>query len=281
MSATSPADTNAVLLADLASEEATLWKGTSAEGVRLVEPAQGPALPASRRVLGASRRALGASPHAAWARLQKRFEPPLNAKEGKALGLEIEGDASGALLAIRLESPQHISYGAIADRYVRVDFTGRRQFTLVETESSRWSDYQWNDGKHFYGVYREQVNFGALETISLWLQDLPAGSDTKIRIGPIRALPLRPVPVKSPRLTINGQTLEFPVELAPGSWIEANGKEDSQVFGPKGELLGKVMPRGDWPTLRAGANSAGLGCSASGDSNPRARVTVFGYGEVL
>jgi len=281
MSAASPPNTNAVLLADLASEEATLWKGTSAEGVRLLEPAQGPALGASRPALTASRRALGASPHAAWARLQKRFEPPLNAKEGKALGLEIEGDASGALLAIRLESPQHISYGAIADRYVRVDFTGRRQFTLVETESSRWSDYQWNDGKHFYGVYREQVNFGALETISLWLQDLPAGSDTKIRIGPIRALPLRPVPVKSPRLTINGQTLEFPVELAPGSWIEANGKEDSQVFGPKGELLGKVMPRGDWPTLRAGANSAGLGCSASGDSNPRARVTVFGYGEVL
>jgi hypothetical protein len=288
MSAASPADTNSMLLADLGSEEASSWKRTSAEGVRLLEPAHGPELtayapapPAPPPALTALRPAPRASRPAAWAKLTKRFEPPLNAKAAKALGLEIEGDASGVLLAIRLESPQHLSYGAIADRYVRVDFTGRRHFTLVETESSRWSDYQWNDGKHLYGVYRELVNFQALESVSLWLQDLPAGRQTKIRVGPIRALPLQPVPVKSPRLTLNGQTLEFPVELAPGSWIEANGKDDSRVFGPKGEPLGKVIPRGDWPTLRAGSNSAGFGCSAAGESNPRARITVFEYGDLL
>jgi hypothetical protein len=219
--------------------------------------------------------------NSAWARLTKRFEPVLNAKEGKGLKVEIDGDGSGALLAIRLESPQHLSYGAIADRYVRVDFTGRRQYTLVETESSRWSDYQWNDGRHFYGVYRELVTFRALESVSLWLQDLPPGRETTIRVGPILALPLRPVAVKNPRLTINGHVLEFPVELVPGSWIEANSKDDCQVFGAKGEPLGKATPRGEWPTLRPGSNSAGFGCSAAGESNPRARITFLEYGDLL
>ena len=84
-----------------------------------------------------------------------RFSPLLNLKERQGLGVEIEGDGSGALLAIRLESPRAIAYGAIADRYINVDFIGRRFFSLAETESSRWSDYVWNDGKSPYNAYRE------------------------------------------------------------------------------------------------------------------------------
>jgi hypothetical protein len=273
------ADTNAVIIADLANDDAGNWKRTSAEGVRYtVASLTGTDSPLTTITATNT----GKVPrNAAWARLEKRFEPPLNAKEGKALAVEIDGDGSGALVAIRLECPQHISYGAIADRYVPINFTGRRTFTLVETESSQWSDYTWNDGKHLYGVYRELVNFGALESASIWLQNLPTGRETRIRIGPIRALPLRPTQVKNPRLTINGQTLELPVELAPGNWIEGNSMDDCLVYGQKGEALGKIVPRGDWPRLRNATKSAGFDCAEAGEIKPRARVTIFGYGDVL
>jgi len=280
VSAAPVSDTGALLLADFARETNHLVKSAGAEGVSFS------VLPADR---GAGQPGvtlcatnLGKVPRkAAWLRLEKRFDPPFDAKDAKALGLEIEGDGSGAMLAIRLESPQHLAYGAVADRYVTLDFTGRRRLTLVETESSRWSDYVWNDGKHLYGVYRELVNFGVLESVSLWLQNLPAGRETRVSVGPIHALPFRPVQVKNPRLTVNGHSLEFPIDLASGSWIEANSPADCRVYGPKGQDLGRVSPVGDWPKLPTGANSVSFSCGVPGEPGPRARVTAFCYGETL
>jgi hypothetical protein len=87
--------------------------------------------------------------------------------------------------------------------------------------------------------------------------------------------------VKNPKLTVNSQVLEFPIHLAPGSWIEGNGPDDCVVFGSKGESLGPVIPRGDWPVLRAGASPWQFSCGAGEGPKPRARVTVFSRGEAL
>ena len=152
---------------------------------------------------------------------------------------------------------------------------------LVETESKRWSDYVWNDGKGLYNVYRETINFSSVESVSVWLQNLPPGRETRIRIGPIRAIPLLSVAVKNPKITLAGNTVEFRVELASGSWIEGNGPDDCAVYGYKGEPLGKVSPRGDWPKLRAGVTPLNFSCEAGGGPLPRARVTVFADGEAL
>ena len=207
--------------------------------------------------------------------------PELNLKDRQALGVEIKGDGSGALLAIRLESPRAISYGAIADRYVNLDFTGRRTFTLVETESSRWSDYVWNDGKSLYNAYRETIDFGAVESLSVWLQNLPPGRETRCRIGPIRALPMRPGVVRNPKITVGGRTIEFPVELASGRWIECDGPDNCTAYGARGEPLGKITPHGDWPTLPAGVVPLHFSCEAGNAAGPRVRVTVFSRGDEL
>ena len=191
------------------------------------------------------------------------------------------GDGSGAVLAFRFECPSHIAYGAVADRYVTLDFTGRRQFTLVETESFRWSDYQWNDNKQLYHMYRETVNFGAIDSFSVWLQNLPAGHETKVLLSPIRALPLRATEVTNPKITVSGKTIEFAVKLAAGSWIEANGPGDCAVYGSKGEALGKITPIGDWPMLGAGASELQFSCEPGDGAQPRARVVTIANGEEL
>lgn len=278
--AAAPADGgHTIPLADLAREPREAWQQTTALGVGLtVSPAGDVAEDwAMLRATNAGK----VPRNAAWARLEKRFDPPLAAKEAKALSVEIEGDGSGALLAIRLESPRHIAYGAIADRYVTLDFVGRRRFTLVETESARWSDYVWNDGKHPYNAYRETIDFGALEKVSVWLQNLPQDRETRVRVGPIRAVPLKGVALTNPRFSLNGQSLEFPVALAPGSWIEGDGPDTCVAYDAKGESLGKVIPRGSWPILRAGGNAAAFAADATGEWPARARVTVFGQGDAF
>jgi hypothetical protein len=279
MAAAPAADSNAVAVADWTTETGGAWKKSSADGVSLTVR---PPLHNAGPMISIAATNTGKVPrNAAWAKLEKRFEPPLNAKEAKALCVEIEGDGSGALLAIRLESPHHLAYGAIADRYVQLDFTGRRQLTLVETESSRWSDYIWNDGKSLYGVYRETVNFGVIDCASVWLQNLDARRETKIRIGAIRAIPFCSVPVANPRITVNGQSLGFEIQLAPGSWIEGSGPEDCMAYGPKGEPLGKATPIGGWPKLPADVSSLKFDCGKIGGPGARARVTVFSHGGEL
>jgi hypothetical protein len=279
MSAAEPGDPQAFALPSPAPAGTADWKSSTAAGVAftLTTPA-GQTNPAA---LLLATNAGQVPRRAAWLRLDKSFAPPLNLKDRQALGFDVEGDGSGALLALRLESPRHTSFGALADRYLPLDFIGRRFVTLVETESTRWSDYTWNDGKSLYNAYRETMDFAAVEALSVWLQNLPPDRATQCRVGPLYALPLRAGRLKDPRLTVAGKTLEFPVELPSGSWLEARGPEDCAAYGPKGEPLGKITPRGAWPQLPVGAAPLQFAAQPAGPPAARARVTIFTHGDDL
>lgn len=269
---------NSVLLADMGGSSSRQWRATNARGVSFAVGGDGGAHGFATIVATNS----GEVPrNAAWARLERRFEPPLNAADQKALRFEVEGDGSGALLAVRIESPRHMCYGAIADRYLMLDFKGRRNVALVETESERWSDFVWQDGKHAYNVYRETINFGAIESVSVWLQNLPANQSVRVSLGPVHGVPLLQVPVENVRLSVNGQTVLFPVTIKSGSWIEGNGVEDCMVYGPNGETLGKAVPQGEWPKLRNGVNQLRLTCQSGEGAAARVRVRVVALGDAL
>jgi hypothetical protein len=219
--------------------------------------------------------------NAAWARLDRKLEPCLNLKGHEAVGLWVDGDGQGQILAVRLESPRHISYGAVADRYITVDFAGRRQFTLVETESARWSDYAWKDGKGLYNVYRETIDFGTVEAVSIWYNNLPTGQQARCVIGAVKALRMVPCAVKNPTVTINGETVAFPVDMPSGSYLEFNSGNDCVLYGPKGEVIASVSPEGPVPLLRVGENQIQFSCEAPDGPAPRARITVSAHGQPL
>ncbi len=219
--------------------------------------------------------------NAAWARLDRKLEPCLNLKGREAIGVWVEGDGRGEIIAIRLESPRHISFGAIADRYITVDFTGRRLFTLVETESTRWSDYVWNDGKGLYNVYRETIDFGNVESVSLWYNNLPKDHQVRCVVGPVKAMPMVACTVKNPAITINGQTIVFPVEMPSGSYLELGTSGDCVLFGSKGEEIARVLPKGSIPLLSAGSNQIRFSSDAADGPAPRVRLTVSSHGQPL
>jgi hypothetical protein len=276
MSAGSNDAPGAVVLGSLAGEDAANWKASAARGVVASHAALDSASPGA--FITATNRGQ-VERRAAWACYRKQFKPALNLKPCQALGLWIDGDGSGEIVSVRLESPQHLAFGAVADRYVTVDFTGKRWFTLVETESARWSDYTWDDGKGLYNLYRETIDFGAVESIAVWCQNLPSGKQVKCGLGPIQALPMLPGTLNDPAVTIDGVTTTFPGELTSGSWLECNGPEDCALYGSKGELLGKVSLSGRLPALRAGQNQVQFSCASGKGPSPRAKVTVFSLGE--
>ena len=281
MSAKSYDDPANVVLADLSDAEAFTGPPRAADGVtvKLSRAAESNgSRPAGTLTASNSGKV---ARNAAWARLDRRFDPCLNLKDHQALGVWVEGDGLGEIIAIRLESPRHISYGAVADRYITVDFTSKRIFTLVETESLRWSDYVWNDGKWLYNVYRETIDFGTVESVSIWYNNLPKDRQVKCLIGPIKALPMLPCTVKNPTIRLNDKTLSLPVEIQSGSRVELDGSGGFIVFGSKGETLATGAVDGAPPVLRKGQNHVRFSCGQTDGPPPRVKVTVISHGDLL
>ncbi|MFA6471644.1 MAG: hypothetical protein WCU00_06340 [Candidatus Latescibacterota bacterium] len=219
--------------------------------------------------------------NASWTRLDKNFQPILDLSKNQAFGVWVYGDGLGEILGFRLDSPNYISYGALCDRYLTIDFTGWRYCELVETESSRWDDYSWNDGKGGYNIYRETIDFGKVESFGLWMNNVPAGKDVRCIVSPIKALPMVKTTLRNPSVIIGGKKIVFPVEMTSGSYIEYFSQDDCKLYGPNGEFISSVKPQGSAPVLVPGKNKVTFSCTGQAGFIPRANVTVIGYGEPL
>jgi hypothetical protein len=204
----------------------------------------------------------------AWANRQWKFSPSLDLKQRQAIGVWINGDGNGEILNFRLESPEHLAYGAVADHYVTVDFNGWRYIELVETESERWSDFIWDDGKSLYNVYRENIHFDAIESFSVWYNNLAAGKKVTCQLSPIKAIPMVSGTFSHLKLRINGQEIIFPVAMVSGDFLEFNSAHDCIHYGPKGQQKGTVQPIGTVPNLRHGVNDIILECTSADGKTP-------------
>lgn len=219
------------------------------------------------------------TPQASWTMAETTFDPPLNLSQEQALGVWVHGDGQQQVLNVQLKSPPHISH-AIGDHYIPIDFNGWRYFELVEPEGARHADYQWPYGGT-YSIYRESVNFSQVQSLGLWYNNLPPGKPATCYIGPIKAIPLVPLKLVNPVLTVGGESLRFPVVIESGSYLEFFSTEDCKLYGPKGELIQDVKPEGTVPTLAAGDNEVAFACETTDGANPRARITVISHGEAI
>ncbi len=214
-----------------------------------------------------------------WASFQKTFDPPLKLSTHQGLGVWVRGDGKGQVLNFQLRSPSHITH-AVAERYVVVDFEGWRYFELVELDAERYPDFGW-PYHGWYSVYRELVNYGAVESLTIWCNNLPAEDAIEVDIRPVRALPLLPGKVVNPRLTVGNAAVELPVEIASGRYLEISPAGEVQLYGPAGEPLDKIEASGAIPPLQPGDNTLEFHCSGPPTPAPRARVTISTRGEPL
>lgn len=213
-----------------------------------------------------------------WASVARVCSPPLDLTGHEALGVWVHGDGQGETLNVQIKSPKHLAWG-IGDHYVKVDFIGWRYFELIEPEGGLINDYAWPYGDDIYGIYRERVNYSQVETVALWYNNLPRGRSAECYVSPIKALPLVKNTLRSPNITISGRTIEFPVDIESGCYLEYRSPSDCKVYGQKGELIAEVTPKGDVPTLQPGDNNITFDCDTPTGASARARVTVISRSE--
>ncbi len=242
----------------------------------------------------------GAQPKAAWAMVGRRFEPTLDVAAQQAMGVWVYGDGQGEVLNLQVKSPEHIT-GGYGEHYIPIDFTGWRYFELIEPEAERYADYSWpyrnphlewgtttedaDAAMHWvsgaYHIYRESVDYSHLESLSLWLNDVPSGKRATVYLGPIRALPLVKARVMDPSVTINGKTITFPGEFESGCTLEFASLSDCKLYGPDGNLIREIQPTGEAPILQPGGNTVRFASGIQGAQTPRAYVSVISQGEPI
>ncbi len=268
-----------VVLADFADAKDFPQRG-AAKGVTLkIDPASEPvkAGSVSGRLVASS--GGKTARRGTWAKAVKTFEPARDLSKHQGLGVWVHGDGGGEVLNLQLTSPHHISHG-IGDHYVVVDFKGWRYVELIEPEGERHDLYGWPYGGA-YAIYRESVRYPHVHTLGLWVNHLPLEGEATCYLSPIKAIPLVAAELKDPTIAIGGKTIVFPVTLPSGTYLEYNGPGDCKVYGPNGQLVGTVKPRGDAPVLQQGANEVRFTCQGPANARPRARVTVISQGEPI
>jgi hypothetical protein len=218
--------------------------------------------------------------------MQKKFEPILDLKNNKALGVWVKGDGNGQLLNLRIESPHHISHGARGDHYIKIDFTGWKYFELVEIESSEFSNYVWpapysSASFYVYDSYRHEVAFDKVDKLQIWYNNLPAGKQVKTLIGPVKALPIVSTTIVNPSIMIGNEKIVFPVSMGSGMYLEFKSATDCKLYGPKGEFIKNVQVQGKIPTLRTGENQISFGAEPNSGVKPRVQLTIITEGKPL
>jgi len=217
-----------------------------------------------------------------WIKMEKRYEPWLDLSKNQALGVWIKGDGNGELLNFRLESPKHLSNGARGDHFVKINFSGWKYFELVEIESSEFTNYIWPDsGFYVYDSYRHAVIFNSIDKLQLWYNNLPANKEVKCTISPVKAIPMVPVTIENPSISIGQAKIIFPVKMESGMYIEFKSFSDCKLYGKKGELIKEITPEGNVPDLSAGNNKITFSCGDTGGISSRVQVTVISEGDPL
>jgi hypothetical protein len=226
----------------------------------------------------------GSSPQeGSWIKMERKFDPWLNLNNNQGLGVWIKGDGNGQLLNFKIGSPIHISNGARGDHFIRINFTGWKYFELVEIESSEFSNYIWPDesGFYVYNSYMHSVQFKTVDKLQLWYNNLPAGKEVRCLIGPVKALPLVPVSIENPSITIGNEKIVFPVRMESGMYFELRSATDCKLFGPKGEFIQDISVKGTIPAIGEGQNNISFTCNSTGEINPRLQITVISEGKPL
>ena len=263
------------------SDLAALKPATSTAAVALhLEEATGDS-PCEGRKLRLHAENHGHARRGAWARAGLTFAAPYRNLAGSgALGVWVKGDGKGAMLNLQLGTPREYMT-ALSDHYVTLDFTGWRYVELLfrERDVERMSDYQWPYATT-YDLYRNPLDVAHISTVNLYLNDLPPGDGTEVVVGPIMALAVKPAELKNPLLSVNGQTLEVPVTLKSGDFLEIEPSGVSTHYDDKGNLLARVRPHGPaaWPMMREGRNAVALRCEGPQGVSARAEVTLSTFG---
>lgn len=212
----------------------------------------------------------------------------INMNEKRGLNVWLYGDGKGETVNIRLRSPDNIARG-YADYFIKVDFTGWRNFSFYEFQNCEEPHEDWapkqmeykvfTDVESFYAVYRSLVDFNHISAVDLIVNK---EGDFDIRMKPVMAVPHRLLTFINPSLTVGGKTVTFETVLKSNTFLEYDPKDQSCfVYDMTGNILDTPNVTGHELVLKEGDNQVTFNATCNLPYQKRAAITLRTVGEVL
>lgn len=159
----------------------------------------------------------------------------------------------------------------------------------MKARTSSWKRITWSTPSGWTAPTRSfriywairGIDFGAISRVYIFLSGLPAGTAARARFGRLEALRETPRPIRRPGLTVNGESLVFPITLEPDWYLEYPGTGNLRVFDANGFTQAEVAPEGNFPALQAGENQIAFFCDQAQDFGKRMKVTLITRGAPL
>ena len=212
----------------------------------------------------------GVPDDAAWVRTEEwRMPAEADPQKLQATGFWLCGDGQGEVLCIQL---------GLYSQLVKIDFTGWRYIELLEADSAEVSRYVWPPSG--YSVYTHYRETGDLRSCRLWYNNIPAGKTVRCLFGPMAALPYGDYELVNPAVTLNGQTVRFPVTLETGTYFELRGGKCVK-YSKENIPVEEFLPEGAVPALEKGENRIRADAESPQGTSRRMELTVIGEGDRL
>ena len=208
-----------------------------------------------------------------WAELEYRYKTPHQLLNNRALGIWVWGDGSGALLNLSI-----VETGGVMrrDHYIDLDFNGWKYFEFSEPEAERVYEYHWP-----YSVKwpTRHFNYDNVGRINIFLNEIPGNSSVTCYLSPVEALKDKPTTITNPTLSINGESMTFPITLHDEQYIEYWGTGKAKVYDLNNFLLSEIPPVGN-AKVKSGNNTISFKCDPE-HGNFRVKVSIITMGEAL
>ncbi len=203
------------------------------------------------------------------------FDPHLNLNDRRALRLTVTSENRSGVLCIQLHSPSYRASGG-ADFYIPLDFTGSREFILLETDNGDYAPEDFGRmNEHHYELHFNRVYYDEISRLKIFKK----GDCSGVRLSDIRTYPHKALTLKDLSLSANGSRIFFDCELQSSEYIEyAPGSAAALVFDSAGHSrTAAVRTEGDF-ILKSGENTVLPSC---GDPEARLSATFAFDGEVI
>jgi hypothetical protein len=169
------------------------------------------------------------------------------------MGLEVEGDGSGALLFLEL-----VDQGAqVRQYYWRLDFVGRRWLELPcgEARMEEYYDHvPWNYAYSHWSWALKWYSYNRVRSVRLGLNELLPDTATQCAILSAQMLSDIREPIDGLSLCSPSGVLIFSCALKPDEFLRVEPDGSSGLYDLNWHRIGAVQPQGSLPKAETGPN---------------------------
>ncbi len=191
----------------------------------------------------------------------------LDLSDRRGVGMEIDGDGSGATLLVQIRGQGTRDYA------VPIDFTGRRWIEIPNGEVS------WAQGCWGWRMETKHCDYEKIGAVQLGFGYVPPRTKPSVTVGRLQALAEIPVTLTNPVLTLGTRRVTMRGTVSSGEYLDYQGGDTATVYDANWNPLRTMSVSGSGE-ISTGPLAVSLDAAGTGP-NPWLEIQITTQGEPM